>query len=266
MARKTYEERLSGSSNLLLRKLLDIMIKKNSNLCVSADFKNFRQVIDLVEKIGRHICILKIHSESFGLNNIEENLELLYKLKLEYNFLLFEDRKFYDGKAIVQNMYEPYAKYVDLVTVVPIFGDGIFKAIEDGIKNARLPESEPRGCLAVCELSFSGLILPESTNSWFERLLEAAEKHTPICAGIIAQKLNVHDEFSMFKASPGAHLERSSDGSNQQWRTPDQVINDGADVVIVGRGIISASPDEWEPLTIRYKERLYKAYLDATKQ
>jgi len=54
---------------------------------------------------------------------------------------LFEDRKFYGGMPTIESIYaEKYVKYVDLVTVVPICRDGIFKATESTVSEVDLPE------------------------------------------------------------------------------------------------------------------------------
>lgn len=214
------------------------------------------QMLKLIERVGRHICILKIHSAQFGTNlSHDGKMQLLYDLKKKYNFLLFEDAKFFDGPETVRGVYQSsFAKYVDIVTVVPDFQDAIFNAIEAGAKNLELGEDEPRGCLAVCELSFANVIRPEG-----EKLLEIAERNQSICVGIIAQKLQVSDRSNMIKATPGVHLQKSDDGNSQQWRTPEKILEDGTDVMIVGRGITLAPEDEWESLAIQYKEQCFRA-------
>lgn len=258
MTRLSYEYRLEKSNSALLRKLFKIIIDKKSTLCVAADLSSFDEIVKLVEKIGQHICILKVHTRRCG-GNLEENLKTLYSLKKRFNFLLFEDCKFFDGKETIEADYAGmYVKYVDLVTVIPICGDGIFKAIENGARLASLPDSEPRGCLSVCEVSFSGFVGQDTGE-----LVKITNRNSSICVGIIAQKLQVDDPYSMIKASPGVHINKTTDGENQQWRTPDKVVGDGADVVIVGRGIVAAPEQEWEPLAREYKEESYQAYLRA---
>lgn len=254
MTKLTYEERLDKCQNPLMRKLFRIILDKKSNLCVAANFNTVEETLSFVDKVGQHICMLKTQSERFKDDKIKENLKRLYAKKKQYNFLLFEDRKFFDGQETVQACYEKYVAFADVVTVVPTCGDGVFRAITDAAKAAKLPEDEPRGCLAVCELSFSGSFM-DSTKA-----IELAEANSNICVGIIAQKLQVPDQLSMFKATPGVHMSRSSDGGNQQWNHPDQVMAAGADVIIVGRGIVSAPPEEWENITRLYKETAFNAY------
>lgn len=250
----SYEGRLDKCQNPLIQKLFRIILTKESNLCVAANFDTIEETLEFVDKVGSLICILKIQSERFKDDNLTENLKRLYEKKKRYNFLLFEDRKFFDGEETVRTCYRKYVPFVDLVTVVPTCGDGIFKAIQDASILANLPTDEPRGCLAVCELSFAG----SSIDSY--KALEIAERNSGICVGIIAQKLQINDQFKMFKATPGVHLSQSSDGGNQQWNHPEKVVLGGADVIIVGRGIVSSPKEKWEEITRLYKETAFIAY------
>lgn len=254
MTRKSFEERLQGCKNPLLRKLFQIVIDKKSNLCVAANFKSLDETIRFVDRIGKYIVVLKIQCARWPENPIHV-YERLYAKKKEHNFLLFEDFKFNDSKETVQSIYSTlFVKYVDLVTVSPWCGDGIFEAIKEAAIKADLPDDEPRGCLAVCEVSFAQIPVDPKI------FLEIAERNSNICVGIIAQKLNVSDQFVMIKATPGVHLDQSSDGGNQQWRHPDKVVADGADLLIVGRGIVAAPECEQEDLTRRYRDVIYEAF------
>ena len=61
----------------------------------------------------------------------------------------------------------------------------------------------------------------------------------------------------MFRS--GVKLEAGGDNLSQQYLTPSKVIGEqGSDVIIVGRGIISA--DEPIKMTAAYKEAGFKAY------
>ena len=241
------QERLEGCTVPLLQKLFRIMIDKKTNLCVAADGMSIEKTMRLIDKVGPHICILKLHCGHFG-RITEEILQQLYNAKKRYNFLLFEDAKFADGPEAVRLTYEAcFVKYIDIVTVYPDITK-IFKGIDQAVSNANLPPDEPRGCLAVCDLSFAGVDRPNS-----ERFIEVAEKNSPICIGIIGQKTQINDKYNMIKASPGVNLDRKGDNMDQQWRPPKQVLEDGADILIVGRGITTHPEDQWESLAIKYK-------------
>lgn len=256
MTKRTIEERMAKCQSPLLRKLFGIMLEKKTNLCVAADLGDTASILKLAEEVGPHICLLKIHSENVG-EVKKSDLSQLNELKKKFNFLLFEDRKFFDGGKVVEQCYKnTYSDYVDLVTVFPNGGDAIFQAIRDGSKHV----DEPRGCLAVCELSFIGVIQPDAA-----KLLEVAERNRPTCVGIVAQSLNVSDDSSMIKLSPGVHLNRAGDDHNQQWRAPEEVMSSGTDVIIVGRGITEASRGQWGNLAKEYKELAWSVYVAPNK-
>lgn len=254
MARHSYEDRRNRSEHPLLKKLFKIIAEKKTNLCVAANFETIEETLNFVDKVGRHICILKTQCERNG-EVSEKNLKLLYEKKKKFNFLLFEDRKFNDGEETIKSIYKMYVKYVDLVTVSPNFGDPIFNAIRTAAGEAKLSIDEPRGCLAVCEYSFAGY-----TGADPKLLLNIARRNSDICVGIIAQSLHVDDDCTLVKLTPGVHLSRTSDGANQQWKHPAKVVANGADVIIVGRGIASAPSEELEQVACKYKEIAFKAY------
>lgn len=253
MARPTLEQRLENCQIPVIKKLLKIMIDKKTNLCVAADFKTFEEVLKFIEIAGKHIAMLKTHCEWYKGPDVSKHLSILYEKKRQHNFLLFEDRKFFDGGEVVKTAYQAhYAPYADLVTVVPL-GDGMFRAIESSIKELNLPEDEPRGCLAVCELSFAG-----APSDCCQKYFEIAERNAGVCAGIIAQTLNCSNR-SMIKATPGIRIDKSSDGINQQWKHPRDALDNGADILIVGRGIISFPEGQWEEKLIEYKNLGFSA-------
>lgn len=265
----TFEQRLESCSNPLMRKLLQIIIDKKSTLCVAADIYPIETVIKLVHQIGPHICMLKLHMGIY--QNERERLNDFYdqlcQLKKKHNFLLFEDRKYFDGNQAVQLDCAGYFRYFDLVTVVPLLGDATFRAIESAVQQAGLPEDEPRGCLAICELSFGGASADRQELGCVSldgpKILDIAQRNHKICAGIIAQKLKVQDPSLLIKASPGVHMSQTTDGRNQQWRTPEAVVADGADVIIVGRGIVGQPEERWADLAREYKEKAFQSYLAA---
>lgn len=254
MSIKSLQSRLEECQIPVVKKLLGIMIEKKTNLCVAADFKTFDEVLRFIEKAGKHIAVLKTHCAKYP-GDLSKNLSILYEKKREHRFLLFDDPKFYDCKEVIEDLYRAhYAKYADLVTLVPI-NPGIFEAIRSAVKSLDLPEDEHRGCLAVCEVSFA-----DTSNSWSTEFLKRAEENAPICAGIVAQSLKCSNK-SMIKATPGVRIDKTSD-AYQQWRHPLNVLADGADLIIVGRGITTQPEEKWEDKVIEYKEVCFNAYFD----
>ena len=270
MVRRTYESRLEKCENPLLKKLFKIIIEKKTNLCVAADVETIERLEKLLDCVAEHICILKIHADSFDVGRAIL-FDMIKRFQQKHNFLLFVDRKFHEGPNSIQMIYKRYAAYADIVTIWPESDDDIM-ALETGAGNI----DEPRGCFAVCETSFTkklekNTFLPSLVasvesfvrNFQMKRRLEVAERNS-FCVGIIAQTLNVSDEDNMIKVSPGVHLNKSGDQYTQRWRDPKAVVESGADVIVVGRGIVAEPEDKWAETAKLYKNISYDAYLEAT--
>lgn len=116
------------------------MAAKKTNLCLSADLTTAESILDLIEKVGEHICLVKTHVdiiEDFNTNFVT-NLKNLAK---RLNFLILEDRKFADIGYTVALQYMKgtfkIAEWADCVTVHSLPGEGILKALStcNGISN-----------------------------------------------------------------------------------------------------------------------------------
>lgn len=126
------------------------------------------------------------------------------------------------------------------------------------------PPPHARGLLLLAEMSSEGnLITPEYTKA----CISAARSNRDFVLGFVAQRsLNQTPEDAFLSFAPGISLPAEgridgvkSDGNGQQWRSPDEVIGrDGADIVIVGRGILGAEDRAKE--AERYRKASWEAY------
>jgi uridine monophosphate synthetase len=123
-----------------------------------------------------------------------------------------------------------------------------------------------RGLLILAQMSSAGNFM---NREYTQACVEAAREHKDFVMGFVSQEaLNSLPEDDFVHMTPGCQLPPpeedengpvAGDGKGQQYNTPQKIIGlAGADVVIVGRGILKAidPPSEAE----RYRAAAWKAY------
>lgn len=153
-------------------------------------------------------------------------------------------------------------------------GEGIIKGLK--AVGAQLGQ---RGLLMLAEMSSAGTL---ATGEYARQTLEMARKHRDFVFGFIAMH-RIQDDYPLKRLqeqkeeeeeedfmilTPGVGLDVKGDGMGQQYRTPQQVINEsGCDVIIVGRGIYGQGEGHEDVNEIvkqakRYQEAGWNAYLE----
>ncbi|XP_072932178.1 uridine 5'-monophosphate synthase [Epargyreus clarus] len=248
-----YEKRAEMTTNLAAKQLFNIMATKKTNLCLSVDLTSATDILNLVEKVGEHICMVKTHIdiiEDFS-DNFITNLKSLAQ---KFNFLILEDRKFADIGNTVSLQYSKglykVGQWADCVTVHSLPGEGILKAL-----NASMNEIN-QGVFLLAEMSCEGnLITPDYT----EATVKMAAKYPNLITGFVCQKKETFKDPGLIQFTPGVQLESSKDNLGQVYNTPEKVIlENGADIVVVGRGIVAAKSPESQ--AVIYKDTLWKCY------
>ena len=121
-----------------------------------------------------------------------------------------------------------------------------------------------RGLLLLAEMSSEGNL---ATQDYTKACLQAARQNTDFVLGFICQRsLNSAEGDNFINMTPGVSLPPEGegvgvfgDGKGQRWRDPREVIcNDGADVIIVGRGVLKA--DDRKREAQRYQQKAWAAY------
>lgn len=129
-----YEKRAELATNSIAKELFNIMATKKTNLCLSVDLTTTTSILDLLEKVGEHVCLVKTHIdiiEDFSADFITR----LKSLAKRFNFLILEDRKYADiGNTVslqyLKGLYK-VAEWADCVTVHSLPGEGILKALNN---------------------------------------------------------------------------------------------------------------------------------------
>ncbi|KYN35849.1 Uridine 5'-monophosphate synthase [Trachymyrmex septentrionalis] len=250
----SYSKRAKLTTNPLASKLLELMESKQTNLCLAADLTKMDAILELANIAGPHIAVLKTHVDI--IEDFNENFIFrLKELARQHRFLLMEDRKFGDiGNTVsLQYRYGFYkiAEWADLITVHPISGVSVIDALKKSLDNI----TEPRGIFLVAEMSCKGAL---TTGDYLKNAVSMAEEVSDLVVGFVCQS-NLSAQPGLLQLTPGVKLAKSVDGLGQQYNDPQSVINAGADLAVVGRGITEAC-NGYLKATLEYKKELWNAY------
>lgn len=232
----SYKSRAEQTSHPVSKKLLNLMEKKQTNLCVSVDIPQSEKLLALLDTVGPEICLVKTHVD------IIEDFTPAFTKKLreladKHNFMIFEDRKFADIGNTVLHQYSGgmynIVDWADIVNAHSVVGPGIIQ----GLKKAAEEKGLERGLLLLAEMSSSGNL---ATGGYTHKSVEMAEANQDFVVGFISMR-KVSQLPGMIHMTPGVQLEEGTDQFGQQYKTPNLVIGEyGSDIIIVGRGIYRA--------------------------
>ncbi|GIX84788.1 uridine 5'-monophosphate synthase [Caerostris extrusa] len=249
--RLPFEKRAEMCKQPVVKKLFEIIARKKTNLCVAVDSLQSDSLLELADKLGPFVCMLKTHIDI--LRDFSNDVPVkLKELAEKHNFLIFEDRKFADIGNTVMNQYESgiykIQQWADIVTVHGIPGSGIIEALKIASRDSE------RGCVLIAEMSSKGALTDEN---YRKKIREMADSHTDYVIGFVSQQ-KISENPSFIHMFPGVNIAVSGDSLGQQYKSPENAVANGADVVIVGRGICSSS--DIIATAIEYKSRSYNAY------
>lgn len=261
---ETYLQRAEKHTSPVAARLLRLMEEKKSNLCASVDVSTTKEFLDLIEKLAPFICLVKTHIDIIDDFSYEGTIVPLLELSKKHKFMIFEDRKFADIGNTVKKQYSggvyQIAKWADITNAHGITGAGIVSGLKEAAAEST---SEPRGLLMLAELSSKGSL---AYGEYTEKTVEIAKTDKDFVIGFIAQRDmgGKAEGFDWLTMTPGVGLDDKGDALGQQYRTVDEVIATGTDIIIVGRGLFGKGRDprvEGE----RYRKAGWEAYEKARK-
>ncbi|WP_185861378.1 orotidine-5'-phosphate decarboxylase [Blattabacterium cuenoti] len=223
--RISYEEKKEKILHPIGKKLIDITLKKKTNLIVSADLISTKNILKLVNLIGDRICGLKLHVDiidDFSYSFIQS----LKKISIEKKFLLLEDRKLCDVSYTnyLQLHYgiHKISSWADLVTA-HVFAGSM------SIQNLNIPSN--MGLITISEMSSYGRL---SDDHYIRKALNISLKN-PKVIGTVAQR-KVDDRLLLF--TPGIHFYENENNVGNSYIHPVQAFEkNGSDFIIVGKAI-----------------------------
>lgn len=251
--RSSYAERAHYCLSPVAKNLFLLMDEKETNLALSADVTTAEELLSLADTLGPDICMLKTHIDI--IDDFTPMLtQQLRKLALKHSFMIFEDRKFADIGNTVKHQYKGgifrIADWSDVVNAHCLPGPGIIQGL------AEVGRAKNRGLILLAEMSSAGHLM---TPEYKQITLKMAEQFADYVIGFVTQHaLSADPHWLNF--TPGVKLSGGADKLGQQYVTPEKaILENGSDVIIVGRGITGAD----DPLAEakKYRENGWKSYL-----
>src|SRR3990167_5539659 len=243
----TYKERGSLCLSMMGKRLFELLDNKQTNLALSADVTKADELLQLADLLGPEIAVLKTHIDIIDDFTPAVTAEL-HRLSIKYRFFIFEDRKFADIGNTVKHQYQggsyQIAEWADMVNAHSLPGPDIIKAL------AEIGRKHNRGLLMLAEMSSAGHLM---NADYIQKTLCMAEQFPDFVIGFITQHA-ISKDPQWINMTPGIKHDTTGDSLGQQYITPETpIIQNGSDIIIVGRGIISAP----NPLT---KARRYRQH------
>lgn len=240
---QTYTQRAEQHPSPVAQRLLRLMEAKKSNLCASVDVNTTSEFLSLIDKLGPYICLVKTHIDIIDDFSYETTIVPLLELAKKHQFMIFEDRKFADIGNTVKHQYSggafKIAQWADITNAHGVTGAGVVSGLKAAAQEVT---EEPRGLLMLAELSSKGSL---AYGEYTKQTVEIAKTDKEFVIGFIAQKdMGGREEgFDWLIMTPGVGLDDKGDALGQQYRTVDEVVSTGTDIIIVGRGLFGKGRD-----------------------
>lgn len=232
--RLSYAERAAYCKNALAKQLFFLLNEKQSNLALSADVTRSDELLALADRLGPEICILKTHVDILE-DFTPQFTKDLQALAEKHQFLIFEDRKFADIGNTVKHQYQlgiyHISDWAHIINAHSLPGPGIVSGLSE------VGLAKQRGLLLLAEMSSAGNLFDAK---YIKETLQMAEQFPEFVIGFISQR-KLSDDPHWIYMTPGVQLAEGRDHLGQQYVTPQKaLIENGSDIIIVGRGILQA--------------------------
>ncbi len=233
--RHKYAEIAEQAPHPVAKRLLDIVQRKQTNLCLAADLPTAAEILALAEKAGDSLCALKLHADTLP-DFSAAFVAALRRLADEKDFLIFEDRKIADIGSVAQRQLvgglHQIAAWADLVTVHAVAGASSIEALEKTGATAK-----DVGLILIAEMSTGDTL---TTADYARNASKIAAAYPNSVIGIVSQNERPQSTAQIM-FTPGIHLEQSGDALGQTYQSPATAFAArGVDIIIVGRGIYAA--------------------------
>lgn len=229
--------------------------------------KNLWEAQTYIKDLGPYIAVFKTHIDIVQ-DFSDDTVRGLKSLAEKHHFLIFEDRKFVDIGNTVQKQYHGGAlkisEFAHIANMSILGGDGIVEALSQIVHAPDFPYQNERAFILLAEMTSKGSL---ATAEYTSKCVELARVHHKAVIGFVATHSleNVPAESAPLQAedflvfTTGVNQKSKGDKLGQQYQTPTDAVEKGADFIIAGRGIYAAA-DPVESAK-SYQEEGWNAYL-----
>ena len=213
-------------------------MNKRDQLALALDVSSAKEALELVDATIDYVGVFKIGMQLF----YAEGPDLVHRIKAQGR-QVFLDLKLHDiPNTVASAIHSLAALEIDYLTVHAGGGPAMLRAARQAAGSIRLLAVTVLTSMDEHELAAVGVT--HQPNEQVQRLAQTAA-HAGIsglvCSALEAQALRAALGDQVFLVCPGIRPKGSASGDQKRIATPAQALQDGANLLVVGRPILSAA-------------------------
>ena len=213
-------------------------MNKRDQLALALDVSSAKEALELVDATIDYVGVFKIGMQLF----YAEGPDLVHRIKAQGR-QVFLDLKLHDiPNTVASAIHSLAALEIDYLTVHAGGGPAMLRAARQAAGSIRLLAVTVLTSMDEHELAAVGVT--HQPNEQVQRLAQTAA-HAGIsglvCSALEAQALRAALGDQVFLVCPGIRPKGSASGDQKRIATPAQALQDGANLLVVGRPIRSAA-------------------------
>ena len=213
-------------------------MNRRNQLALALDVSSSKEALDLVDATIDHVGVFKIGMQLF----YAEGPDLVRQIKAQGR-RVFLDLKLHDIPNTVASAIQSLAALeIDYLTVHAGGGPSMLRAAQQVAGSIQLLAVTVLTSMDECELAAVGV--GHQPNEQVRRLAQAAVQagiSGLVCSALEAQALRSELGDQVFLVCPGIRPKGSDHGDQKRIATPAKALQDGANLLVVGRPIRSAA-------------------------
>ena len=204
-----------------------------NRLCIAIDFTTTTKIREVIETLGPHVGLIKLHCDIIDDFN-DDFITYLNNAKKQFELLIWEDRKFGDiGRISHLQLHHGVYKISSWADIISCHAVGGELSIPD--ETADSPDGKCReinspAVILIAELSCKDQLLD---STYANKVIEIANKHEKV-VGVVCQHAYSGLD-NLVTIVPGISVERKEDDQGQQYVSVSE--RNFADIFVVGRAI-----------------------------